>query len=176
MNTRCLFYSLTAQNASEDNITLCPFLDYANHSFSAPDVNTARLRERGYPIPTFLSPPDLTLEQGEQVFLRYGSHSRCELLTEYGFVDMGGPIEVSVDDLIEELFENAEDGLKRRELLEGHGYWGFVQIWCLLFQSAPTNHLQGLDAPCNGGVCTSFLPPPSTLTTSASTFIRQIPT
>lgn len=142
MNTRCLFYSLTAQNPSEDNITLCPLLDYANHSFSAPDVNTARLRERGYPIPTFLSPPDLTLEQGEQVFLRYGSHSRCTLLTEYGFVDMGGLIEVSVDDLIEELFENAEDGPERRKLLEGHGYWGFVQIWCLLSRSALTNHFQ----------------------------------
>ena len=132
MNTRCLFYPLTAQRASEDNITLCPLLDYANHSFTAPDVNTARLRERAYPIPTFLSPPDLTLEQGEQVFLRYGSHPRCTLFTEYGFVDRGAPIEVSVDDLVEELFENAVDGSEGKKLLEGHNYWGFVQIWCLL--------------------------------------------
>jgi hypothetical protein len=128
VNTRCLFYSLTAQHASEDNITLCPLLDYANHSFTAPNVNTARLRERGYPIPTFLSPPDLTLEQGEQIFLYYGSHPRCTLFTEYGFVDVGAPIEVSVDDLIEWLFENAEDGSEKRKLLEGHGYWGFVKV------------------------------------------------
>jgi hypothetical protein len=128
VNTRCLFYSLTAQRTSEDNITLCPLLDYANHSFSAPDVNTARLRERGYPIPTFLSPPNLTLEQGEQVFLRYGSHPRCTLFTEYGFVDREAPMEVSIDDLIEELFESVEGGLERRKLLEGHGYWGYVLI------------------------------------------------
>lgn len=43
-------------------------------------------------------------------------------------MDRGAPIEVSVDDLIEELFENAEGGLERMKLLGGHGYWGSVQI------------------------------------------------
>jgi len=47
-------------------------------------------------------------------------------------VDRGAPIEVSVDDLVEELFENAVDGSEGKKLLEGHNYWGFVQIWCLL--------------------------------------------
>jgi hypothetical protein len=58
-------------------------------------------------------------------------------------VDEGAPIEVSVDDLIEELFESAEDGPEKRKLLEGYGYWGCVQIWrCIIPSAHPPNCFQ----------------------------------
>lgn len=67
------------------------------------------------------------LKKGDEVYLRYGSHSNITLFTEYGFVEKdafgGGQLDVS--DIIESLFhEKGPLGEWMKATLEAANYWG----------------------------------------------------
>lgn len=74
----------------------------------------------------FVSLPDRELNEGEEVFLRYGGHCNRALFVEYGFVDeQGDPSisEVNVEDLMDTLFRDAgEFGEACRDVLKREGY------------------------------------------------------
>ncbi|CAG7849029.1 SubName: Full=Uncharacterized protein {ECO:0000313/EMBL:CCA67122.1} [Serendipita indica DSM 11827] len=135
VNTRSLYYSCKRAKSHQDNITLCPLLDFANHSFSATNFNSSYYRKNGHPIPTMLAPAK-GLQAGEQLFLLYGFHSNPTLFTEYGFTDEHAPKEIQIDQAIEDLFQRDDEGKEKRELLESHGYWG---DWTLHLDPPPVS-------------------------------------
>jgi len=93
-------------------MTLCPFIDYFNHSPSSRACSVA-LTPRGYTVTTTT---DIT--EGEEVFVTYGSHSGDFCLIEYGFVPEGNERDyVQVDAWMEFTAE-------QEERLQGMGYWG----------------------------------------------------
>ena len=73
------------------------------------------------------------MAQGEELFLKYGSHTNQFLFVEYGFVQPADPgssetttygiIDVSPD--VERLFDTRGSvGELMRRVLEEEGYWG----------------------------------------------------
>ncbi|KAJ6547545.1 hypothetical protein B0H19DRAFT_954756 [Mycena capillaripes] len=137
VNTRCIYHRLKGTRSHPDNLTLCPILDFANHTVTSPCM-TPRLsnaeRANAPPIPrlgdplTLLSPATST-KPNEELYLTYGAHSNRTLFIEYGFVVPCAPddprAEVDVQDIVEPLFENREDeGAVKKKMLEDSGYWG----------------------------------------------------
>jgi len=80
----------------------------------------------------FISPADTTIQEGEEVFLTYGSHPNRTLFVEYGFVNKPpgkGEItdgEVDVQDIVESLILEQGFGTCVKSILEDEGYWGSV--------------------------------------------------
>ncbi|KAK7014878.1 hypothetical protein R3P38DRAFT_2998161, partial [Favolaschia claudopus] len=137
VNTRCIYHRLKATRADPDNITLCPILDFANHSIQGscmtPRLSNAE-RANASPIPklgdplTLMSPPTLT-KAGEELYLTYGAHSNRTLYVEYGFVipcSLDDPrAEVDVQDIVESIFnEQGLDGTVKKKMLQDSGYYG----------------------------------------------------
>ncbi|KAI0646989.1 SET domain-containing protein [Trametes meyenii] len=142
VNTRCIFYRTRHRRSDPDNFTLCPILDFANHGVGRTQIFPVINSEAwGAPAPlakaepyAFFGSSDQTVAKGEELLLKYGSHSNNFLFTEYGFVnalsegsvlngDQSG--EVDVQDLVEELLEKAgpaKDAIKKT--LECSQYWG----------------------------------------------------
>ncbi|KAG8863082.1 hypothetical protein FRB96_009262 [Tulasnella sp. 330] len=140
VNTRCIHYSLNSADSTRSikdiDLTLCPIIDFANHTIDEVGSSQVTRNDDGS---LDLTSPNTDLRQGQEIFLRYSSHSNAVLLAEYGFaiprskkpskvsegdddaVDGG---EINVDDLIKALLEH-KDGLWRKEMLESRGYWGF---------------------------------------------------
>lgn len=152
VNTRSIYYPIRGEDPEKNCLTLCPVLDFANHSEASshitPIVETA-LRPPGAQTSagdfTFKSYTDATIEAGQQLYLRYGGHANRTLLVEYGFVNAFEPQaiacgefrgEVDVQDLVEECIRNLKPTHKgQREAsalqqwlmdrLEEEGYWGY---------------------------------------------------
>ena len=115
MNTRCLFYCIFDGKYPLSNLTLCPIIEFANHTESQKvprlevEVQSEDFFDReGIAIETsddmvFLSPPDRMLEKDEEVYLKYGNHSKSLLFTEYGFVDDSAEPELDITWLVKEL-------------------------------------------------------------------------
>ncbi|TBU50703.1 SET domain-containing protein [Dichomitus squalens] len=150
VNTRCIFYRIRANRADPDNFTLCPVLDFANHYHGQthifPVIDSEPWSAETKKLPkyfTFFSPSQEGLTKGQELYLRYGSHSNSLLFAEYGFVNVvpGGAIksgeypgEVDVEELVEYQFtEKGSLGARMKSALEDEGYWG---DWTL--HSAPT--------------------------------------
>lgn len=139
VNTRCIHYSLNSadrtRSTKDIDLTLCPIVDFANHTIEE-ELSSQVIRNDDSSLD--LTSPDTVLKQGQEIFLRYNSHSNAVLLAEYGFaiprlrkpskvsegdddaIDGG---EINVDDVIETLFEQ-KGGQWRKEMLESRGYWG----------------------------------------------------
>lgn len=134
VNTRCLYHRIKESISHTDNISLCPLLDFANHSSSPHVMRPADSHKQKAPpgdIPnkyslSFLSPSDRPIEPDEEIFLRYGDHSNKTLFVEYGFVleDHKFP-EVDIQDIVEKKFLSSPRSILR-ELLEREAYWGYV--------------------------------------------------
>jgi len=125
-------------------MTLCPILDFANHSARPPYMipratqalwNTAPSPKRRFGENfVLLSPSMTTTPHNKELFLKYGAHSNSTLFTEYGFVadyNVEGPVpeashgEVELDGEIEALFnKRGLLGSWMREILIIEGYWG----------------------------------------------------
>ncbi|KAF8507343.1 SET domain-containing protein [Hysterangium stoloniferum] len=121
VNTRCVYLRLCPSQSDPDNLTLCPVLDLANHTSAAAHATKTT------PIPTFFSPPTLTLKGGDEVYLRYGSHSNTTLFTEYGFVEQtcefGG--QADIQDILEIMIQKEGSlGEWIKATLESNNYWG----------------------------------------------------
>ncbi|KZT11365.1 SET domain-containing protein [Laetiporus sulphureus 93-53] len=141
VNSRCIYYPVRHPSCTEDHLTLCPVLDFANHCSNnsqvipvMPERSKAPSSTRGNPDDfIFRCSDDNGIEQGQQLFLRYGGHANRTLFVEYGFVVPFQPTEIvtggfrgeiDVQDLVEDLFSNSRFGRPLRTILEDEGYWG----------------------------------------------------
>ncbi|GLB34973.1 putative SET domain-containing protein [Lyophyllum shimeji] len=154
VNTRCLYYRLERSQSDKNNVTLCPILDFANHTTSshhmspqAANADRAAAPPRTDPREfTVLSPSDTTTKPGDEVYLTYGAHSNKTLFVEYGFVNeisneilLRGDVhgESDVDDSIGCLFKaRGKLGTWLQEVLTREGYWG---DWTLHLQPLPAH-------------------------------------
>ncbi|KEP55132.1 RuBisCO LSMT substrate-binding protein [Rhizoctonia solani 123E] len=127
VNTRCLYHDLGFVQSSE-NVTMCPILDFANHtsmySLSITQGEFALGDEMAFSTST-------PVKEGDQIYLRYGPHSNAFLFCEYGFVlplDVKDARiadgEIVIDSDVEELLRNANDFKLKEELLKDRNYWG----------------------------------------------------
>jgi hypothetical protein len=142
VNTRCVYHQLRPSQSHPDNITLCPVMDFANHSPSHPRMTLlpAMSKLPRSVAPTTRNNGDMTfvchaenLEYDQEIFITYGQHPQRKLFVEYGFVndetnvfsESAAEGEVDLQDLIELLFlEAGENRLYLENLLSTNGYWG----------------------------------------------------
>ena len=134
VNTRCIYYRIKSAQADPDNLTMCPILDFANHTTSSPTVvpqaSSADIWDMAPPRHssegiTLLSPREKTVEEGEELHLRYGFHSNQFLFTEYGFATESERGCIDITPAIEELLnERGKVGQWLKERLQEEGYWG----------------------------------------------------
>lgn len=145
VNTRCIYYRLKASKEDPDNLTLCPILDFANHTPnglhmtpapSEADIwDTAPVKPIGKGF-KFLSPANGSIQEGKEVFLVYGAHPNRTLFVEYGFVNRSlGDVkftdgEVDVQDVVESLILDHKSGVLVKSILEDEGYWGDWTLYC----------------------------------------------
>lgn len=138
VNTRCIYYRLKASKEDPDNFTLCPILDFANHTPNGPHMipvpseadiwDTAPVKPIGKGF-RFLSPADVSVQEGEEIFLAYGAHPNRTLFVEYGFVNKSLG-EVDVQDVMESLILDHKSGVFVKSILEDEGYWGDWTLYC----------------------------------------------
>lgn len=125
-----------ALHGEENNHTMAPILDFANHCHSldpnackvelahAPDDITVLV---DYQIKT---PPGRTMASGEEVVFAYGLHSDDVLFADYGFVgepDANSWNEVLLDEIIErEIWQTVDKSQAdlKKQVLEMHDYLG----------------------------------------------------
>ncbi|CAE6449742.1 unnamed protein product [Rhizoctonia solani] len=126
VNTRCLYHSLDYMQSS-DNVTMCPILDFANHTPTDSLSITQEEFALGDGMAFSASGP---INKGDQIYLRYGGHPGAFLFSEYGFVLPLGlkdthitDGEIVVDFDVEELFRCAQDFKLKEELLKDRNYW-----------------------------------------------------
>ncbi|KAG8743162.1 hypothetical protein FRC12_015113 [Ceratobasidium sp. 428] len=124
VNTRCLYHDLGLLR-SEDNITMCPLLDFANHT----PLQSMSITQDGFALCDGMAFSSSThLQPGEEVYLRYGGHSNALLFAEYGFVfptNTGDArAEISIDSDVEELLKSCGDYEAKAQLLKDRNYWG----------------------------------------------------
>lgn len=121
VNTRSVHHDLTQNQRDPDNLSLCPILDLANHHY---DDSRATTR---HPIPTFRSPSECHFKEGDEVFLKYGTHSNRFLFQHYGFVCEGEMEKcISVDDAFDRLILSVRSAKSRERieaLLREADYW-----------------------------------------------------
>ncbi|KAH7930793.1 SET domain-containing protein [Leucogyrophana mollusca] len=146
VNTRCIYHRLKASKSDPDNVTMCPILDFANHTSELPHMtpvpshadiwNVAPVSKYGDSF-SFLSPGGIFVQEGEQLYLTYGAHSNRTLFVEYGFVNhvtddsilqggcQGVQGNIDLQDMVEPLIrpEDPLGSLVKSALME-EGYWG----------------------------------------------------
>ena len=83
VNSRCVYMDLHYAK-HEDNFTLAPLLDMANHTKHP--KKECRVRFSSMDGLELYAPLDASLQEGEEVCITYGLHDNATLLTEYGFV------------------------------------------------------------------------------------------
>ena len=145
VNTRCIYHRLEKVQSDENNMTLCPILDFANHTPTPPfmmpqatraeiwDTGPSKRRKYGEDF-VLLSPSTTSTPANEEMFLRYGAHSNATLFAEYGFVnhfdgEQKDGLELEVDKEVEALFSSrGAVGSWMREVLLDEGYWGYVSL------------------------------------------------
>ncbi|XP_006458144.1 hypothetical protein AGABI2DRAFT_199465 [Agaricus bisporus var. bisporus H97] len=143
VNTRSIYHRLCEKRSDPDNMTMCPILDFANHSnqpeHTYPQLSHAEVWDQA-PSKSMgddfvlLSPKERTSSAREEVFLRYGPHPNRTLFVEYGFVRGTGSNTLENNSLdceadllrhISALFaKRGIVGKWMEELLRTEGYWG----------------------------------------------------
>ncbi|CAH0019210.1 unnamed protein product [Clonostachys rhizophaga] len=133
VNTRTFYHTTPATKAKlpkEDHMVLQPVADLFNHS---PDGCSVAFGHKGFQITTTHAH-----KAGDELFIRYGSHSNDFLLVEYGFTipSPENPFdETALDPYLCPRFTPAQ-----KELLEEEGFWtGYMldsQTACYRTQTA----------------------------------------
>ncbi|KAJ7582731.1 hypothetical protein C8J56DRAFT_792317 [Mycena floridula] len=135
VNTRCIYHRMKSSRSDPDNLTLCPILDFANHTSTlavmVPEPSHAEIwniapRSQFGDDFTLLSPPNVAVPKDSEMYLTYGAHSNRTLFVEYGFVEdifRNGSLhgEVDMQRLVEPLFDEKPE---LKEILVAAGYWG----------------------------------------------------
>jgi hypothetical protein len=141
VNTRCIYYRGCNTRSDPDNISLCPILDFANHTASDPHMFPKFVDAdlRGVPpgsrqADVALVSPALPVVENEEMYLIYGAHCNKRLFVEYGFINQvsmdilakGNAVgEVDVQKHVENLFrERKKIGEWMEKALRQEGYWG----------------------------------------------------
>lgn len=130
--------------AIQEDASLCLYSSYygsygSTLAFAAfPDFHAQMAAFPDFASEPASTPPPLPaiFKKGEEVFYEYGAHADDTLLAEYGFLvgwpgsEKGGKLgnpsnNVDVTERVEALFAKLpkEDGDKKREILDSHGYW-----------------------------------------------------
>ena len=144
VNTRCLYDDLGLNK--DNNISLCPVFDFANHVWIHPTMEPLRaagseILRLGRRSPDGGGNTDLVcvscekgIARNQEVTLSYGWHSNRTLFVEYGFANaikseelMSGayPGEVNVQDIVTTWLDcRGETGSFIKRTLEMEGYWG----------------------------------------------------
>ncbi|KAG6329835.1 hypothetical protein ID866_9252, partial [Astraeus odoratus] len=139
VNTRCIYYRLKPSKSDPDNLTMCPVLDFANHSPDRSNMSPGPTKADIWnvaPVPMigeglrFFSLDNTTIQENDEILLTYGPHSNKTLFVEYGFVigTQGTTTvpqgEVDVQDIIEEKIAGGRYGYLVKDLLVAESYWG----------------------------------------------------
>lgn len=121
VNTRT-FYHTTPKTKKElpkeDHMVLQPVADLFNHS---PQGCSVGFTHEGFTITTTTA-----AKEGEEMFIRYGSHSNDFLLVEYGFIlpsDMNSFDEISLDAYILPLLSEGD-----KDMLEAKSFLGSYML------------------------------------------------
>jgi hypothetical protein len=144
VNTRCLYDDLGLNK--DNNISLCPVFDFANHVWMHPTMEPVRaarseILQLGRRSPDGGGNTDLVcvscekgIARSQEVTLSYGWHSNRTLFVEYGFANaitsedlMSGayPGEVNLQDIVTTWLDcRGETGSFVKRTLETEGYWG----------------------------------------------------
>lgn len=126
-------------------MTLCPILDFANHTTGPRHTLPLLPRFRGRKSVkqtshnfTLLAPASIETLPDEELFLTYGAHANQTLFVEYGFVnrpeglalsDQDNNKEADVQEAVERLFKDRGHlGTWMKQQLIDEGYWGCVTI------------------------------------------------
>jgi hypothetical protein len=124
---------------------MCPILDFANHT----SIDSLSITQDEFALGdgersvdcyslSYISDnvgmafsTSSSIKKGDQIYLRYGSHSNAFLFSEYGFVLPlgleGAHItdgEVVIDPDVEELLLGTKDYKLKEDLLKDRSYWG----------------------------------------------------
>lgn len=140
VNTRCIYYRLKRAKTDPDNLTMCPILDFANHTSGQACMTPVPSNSKVWnavPVNSigdgleFISPDNVKIEENDEILLTYGLHSNKTLFVEYGFVNplsKDGPSpsgEVDVQDMVE---KNVFADVRLREAVKvalvAEDYWG----------------------------------------------------
>ncbi|KAL4265232.1 SETD3/SETD6 methyltransferase [Pleurotus pulmonarius] len=145
VNTRCIFHRLHASISNPDNFTMCPILDFANHTPDSSmsmqpmptnaDIWGSPQRSKGGDDFTLMASREITTKGGDELCLTYGAHCNTTLFVEYGFVNVftsdmiaGGSFrgEVNVQNVMAASFDSGERDRAAwlKSTLEDEGYWG----------------------------------------------------
>ncbi|KAG5715238.1 Ribosomal N-lysine methyltransferase set11 [Termitomyces sp. T112] len=148
VNTRCLYYRLTQLASDKDNVTMCPVIDFANHtnhsnhmSPQEPIAGRTKAPSKSYGLNfQFISPSSTVTKQDDELFLKYGAHSNQILFVEYGFVSeisaelllRGDAIgQIALQSELLDLFESrGKLGAWMKDILRTEGYWGDWTLHC----------------------------------------------
>ena len=125
VNTRSVYHGLKDDQGDPDNLSLCPILDLANHHFDEARAIVSR------PIPSLVSTAKGAMQEGDEVYLKYGSHDNRFLFLHYGFVcrEPGMEQSVLVDDVFEQVILSGRSKRWLEEIeavLEECGYWRYT--------------------------------------------------
>ncbi|TFK42601.1 hypothetical protein BDQ12DRAFT_676474 [Crucibulum laeve] len=153
VNTRCIYHRIRKSKSDHDNMTLCPILDFANHTTQLPfmlppssdaEIWDTPMRSKPGENFTLISPASTATTSGEELYLKYGSHANKTLFVEYGFVDTfsrmslldgSSPGEVDVQYVTEGHFKKrGKLGEWMEDRLREEGYWG---DWTIHSSPAP---------------------------------------
>ncbi|KAF9464681.1 hypothetical protein BDZ94DRAFT_1215871 [Collybia nuda] len=132
VNTRCVYHQLMPSQSHSDNLTLCPILDFANHTTGKIRMTTLSQAHEGFRNIiggnfTLLTPSSIVTQEHDELYLMYGAHSNRKLFVDYGFVNrtLDGGGEVDIQEPIQALFTGRGDlGKWMKYQLVESGYWG----------------------------------------------------
>lgn len=79
VNSRCLYMEIAQGKDAADNFTMCPYVDFLNHSSS--DQCGIKIDSLGFHVTTSTS-----YSPGDELFFSYGPHLNEFLFCEYGFL------------------------------------------------------------------------------------------
>jgi hypothetical protein len=130
-------------------MTLCPLLDFLNHTNLARRSVTLANAAYRRPRDMTLTTPATVFDAGEELYLKYGSHPNRTLFVEYGFIiggkelpatdelELDAPlleadIQTEIEDLLHLLPSSQFELIKTT--LEKEGYWG---DWTLHLSPSP---------------------------------------
>jgi hypothetical protein len=145
VNTRCLYDDLGLDK--ENNMSLCPVFDFANHAWMQPTMEPVRASGSAiWQAGRRCSPGgggnsdlvcvscDTGVSRDQEVTLRYGWHPNRTLFVEYGFANaitseevLSGvyPGEANVQDIVTRMIDcRGERGAFVKRTLDAEGYWG----------------------------------------------------
>ncbi|GAA97699.1 uncharacterized protein L969DRAFT_97486 [Mixia osmundae IAM 14324] len=115
VNSRCVWLDLDYE-AHEENFTLVPLLDMANHSSTCANA-TVKYDHAHFELK--LTRP---VKRGEEIVFEYGGHDQATLWAEYGFIESSNPHErIDLTARVMSLLDKKQASVK---VLRQHHYLG----------------------------------------------------